>query len=243
MTEGPYIAEIAALVGDPARANILLALMAGQALTAGELAYSARVAPQTASAHLGKLVAGGLLALEKQGRHRYFRLASPEVAGMIESLMAVAIDGAPRHRPASRCDGALRQARTCYDHLAGRLGVALADTLLFRGHVVLDDDGGRITDDGALFFAQFGVNLTGAASQRRQLCRPCLDWSERRPHLGGAVGAAIAARCFNLGWVERVKGSRAVSITSAGHRGLSEGFDLAISDDLGIRRLPWRAQR
>jgi DNA-binding transcriptional ArsR family regulator len=243
MTEGPFIAEIAALIGDPARANILLALMAGQALTAGELAYSARVAPQTASAHLGKLVRAGLLALEKQGRHRYFRLASPEVAGVIESLMAVSIDGAPRYRPASRCDEALRQARTCYDHLAGRLGVALADTLLSRGHIVLDDDGGQVTNDGARFFAQLGVNLAGAASQRRRFCRPCLDWSERRRHLGGAVGAAIAARCFELGWVERVRDSRAVAITSSGRRGLMEVFDFAISDDLGIRKLPWREQR
>jgi DNA-binding transcriptional ArsR family regulator len=186
MTTRPFIAEIAALIGDPARANMLLALMAGRALTAGELAYAARVAPQTASAHLGKLVGARLLALEKQGRHRYFRLASPEVAELLEGLMAVAVDGAPRYRPPSRSDEALRQARTCYDHLAGRLGVALADALLSRGHIVLDDDGGQVTADGTRFLGEFGLNLISTASQRRRFCRPCLDWSERRRHLGGA---------------------------------------------------------
>jgi DNA-binding transcriptional ArsR family regulator len=231
MTTRPFTAEIAALIGDPARANMLLALMAGRALTAGELAHAARIAPQTASAHLGKLVGARLLALEKQGRHRYFRLASPEVAEMLEGLMAVAADGALRYRPPSRSDEALHQARTCYDHLAGRLGVALADALLSRGHIVLDDDGGQVTADGTRFFGEFGLNLAGAASQRRRFCRPCLDWSERRRHLGGAVGAAVAVRCFELGWIDRVKGSRAVAITSSGRRGFFEIFGIPISDD------------
>src|SRR5690349_9867950 len=189
MTTAPSIAEIAALVGDPARANMLLALMDGRALTASELAYAARIAPPTASGHLGKLVGARLLALEKQGRHRYFRLASPAVADLLEGLMALAVDGAPRYRPSSCGDEALRRARTCYDHLAGRLGVALADTLLSRGHVVLDEDAGQITADGGRFFDEFGLDLACAESRRRRFCRPCLDWSERRRHLGGAVGA------------------------------------------------------
>jgi hypothetical protein len=150
---------------------------------------------------------------------------------MLEGLMAVAADGAPRYRPPSRSDEALRQARTCYDHLAGRLGVALADALLSRGHIVLDDDGGQVTADGTRFFGEFGLNLAGAASQRRRFCRPCLDWSERRRHLGGAVGAAVAVRCFELGWIDRVKGSHAVAITSSGHRGFFEIFGIPISDD------------
>jgi DNA-binding transcriptional ArsR family regulator len=230
MTQGPFIAEIAALVGDPARANILATLMDGRALTAGELAYSARVTPQTASAHLGKLVEAKLLAVEKQGRHRYFRLTSPKVAGVIEALMAVAVDGAPRHRPRSRGDEALALARTCYDHLAGRLGVALADTLIERGHVVLDDDGGQVTAEGTRFLSEFGLDLSDVPSRQRRFCRPCLDWSERRRHLGGAVGVALARQCFKLGWIERVKDSRAVAITPTGRSGLLAVFGIAITD-------------
>jgi DNA-binding transcriptional ArsR family regulator len=231
MSTGPFIAEIAALVGDPTRANMLLVLMHGRALTAGELAYAARVSPSTASGHLGKLLGAKLLAVEKQGRHRYFRLASPVVADLLEGLMAVAVDGAPRYRPPSRGDEALRLARTCYDHLAGRLGVALTDTLLSRGHIVLDNDVGQVTADGSRFLDQFGVDLAYAGSQRRRFCRPCLDWSERRRHLGGAVGAALAARCFELGWIERVKDSRAVTITASGRSGLLATFSIAVSND------------
>lgn len=172
--------------------------MAGRALTAGELAYSARIAPQTASVHLGKLVGAGLLELEKQGRHRYFGLASPEVAEMLEGLMAVAVNGPPRYRHPSPSDEALRQARTCYDHLAGRLGVALTDALFSRGHIVLDDDGGQVTADGTRFFREFGLNLTVTASQRRRFCRPCPDWSERRRHLGGTVGRQWRDDASNL---------------------------------------------
>jgi DNA-binding transcriptional ArsR family regulator len=227
MTNGPYIAEIAALVGDPARANMLSALMDGRALSAGELAYAAHVTPQTASAHLAKLVEARLLADEKQGRNRYFRLASPEVARMLEEIMAVAVARAPRYRPAWMRDEALRSARTCYDHLAGRLGVALAGSLAERGHVALDDDGGEVTEDGARFLGEFGLDLAGAAGRRR-FCRPCIDWSERRPHLGGAVGAALAQRCFALGWIERLKDSRAVAITPAGHDGFRTTFGVEI---------------
>jgi DNA-binding transcriptional ArsR family regulator len=236
MISGPSIAEIAALIGDPARANMLLALMDGRALTAGELAYAARVAPQTASAHLSKLVEARLLALEKQGRHRYFRLASPAVAELLEGLMAVAVDGAPRYRPPSRGDEAVRLARTCYDHLAGRLGVALTETLLSRGHIILDNDGGQVTAEGGRFFDRFGLDLACAQTHRRRFCRPCLDWSERRRHLGGAVGAALAGRCFELGWIERTKDSRAVSITAAGRSGFLVTFAIAISTDRNITR-------
>jgi DNA-binding transcriptional ArsR family regulator len=187
-----------------------------------------RAAP--ASAHLGKLVEAKLLVVEKQGRHRYFRLTSPKVAGVIEALMAVAVDGAPRHRPRSRGDEALALARTCYDHLAGRLGVALADTLIERGHVVLDDDGGLVTTEGTRFLSEFGLDLSDVASRQRRFCRPCLDWSERRRHLGGAVGVALARQCFKLGWIERVKDSRAVAITSTGRSGLLAVFGIAITD-------------
>lgn len=228
MVAGLQTAEVAALVGDPARANMLTALMDGRALTATELAFHARIAPQTASGHLAKLVDGRLLAVEKQGRHRYFRLASPLVSRMLESINAMAaIEGPPRHRPRTPADAALRQARYCYDHLAGKLGVALADALVARGHVEFGDDGGAVTAAGAEFLARFGLDL--ASPTRRAFCRPCLDWSERRPHIAGAVGAALAARCIALGWIARQRDTRAVSITAPGEKGLAEtfGIDLA----------------
>lgn len=228
MSEAPQLAEIAALVGDPARANMLSALMDGRALTAGELAYVARVSPQTTSGHLAKLTEGKLLALEKQGRHRYYRLATPRVGRMLEGILAVAIDGPPRHRPPSKLDEALRNARTCYDHFAGRLGVGLADALCRRRHVVLGDEGGEVTAAGVEFLARFGLDLAEARRRRRVFCRPCLDWTERRPHLAGTVGAALAQRCFDLGWFERMRDSRALVITPPGRRGLAEVFGLSL---------------
>ena len=234
LDNGPFIAEIAALVGDPARANMLSALMDGRALSAGELAFAAHVTPQTASAHLSRLVAARLLAAEKQGRHRYFRLASAEVARMIEEISAVAVACAPRYRPAWMRDEGLRSARTCYDHLAGRLGVALAATLVERRHVLLDEDGGAVTDEGAKFFDDLGLDLAAMSGGRRRFCRPCLDWSERRPHLGGAVGAALARRCFALGWIERVRDSRAVAVTASGR----DGFRIRFGVDIPLAAKP-----
>lgn len=221
------MAEIAALVGDPARANMLSALMDGRALTAGELAYAAHVTPQTASAHLARLVDGRLIVPEKQGRHRYFRLASATIAQMLEAITAVGVDGPPRYRPSGPRDRAMRLARTCYDHLAGRLGVALADSLADRDYVALDADGGQVTDAGLRFLDHFGIDLAGARARRR-FCRPCLDWSERRWHLGGAVGAALCTRCFSLGWIARDLKSRAVAVTPAGHDGLAEVFGITL---------------
>ena len=228
MSEAPQLAEIAALVGDPARANMLSALMDGRALTAGELAYVARVSPQTTSGHLAKLTEGRLLALEKQGRHRYYRLATPLVGRMLEGILAVAIEGPPRHRPPSKLDEALRDARTCYDHFAGRLGVGLADALCRRGHVVLADEGGEVTEAGVEFLARFGLDLAEARRRRRAFCRPCLDWTERRPHLAGTIGAALAQRCFDLRWFERMRDSRALLITPSGRSGLAEVFGLSL---------------
>jgi DNA-binding transcriptional ArsR family regulator len=222
------MAEVAALVGDPARANMLCALIDGRALTAKELAGVAGVTPQTASGHLAKLAGGRLLDVVKQGRHRYYRLASPQVGHMLEGIMTVAADGPPRYRPPSRLDEAMRRARTCYDHLAGRLGVGIADALCSRGHVVLADDVGAVTDDGAEFLTGFGIDLADAQRRKRLFCRACLDWSERRPHLAGAVGAAIARRCFDLGWIERVRRDRSLIVTRDGLRGFAETFDLTL---------------
>jgi len=222
------MAEVAALVGDPARANILGALMGGRALTAGELVHAAGVSPQTTSGHLGKLTDGQLIVCVKQGRHRYYRIATPRVAEMLEGIMAVVADARPRHRPPSKLDDAMKIARTCYDHFAGKLGVGLTDALTTRGHLVLSDEGGEVTDSGFAFFQEFGVDLAAARSRRRIFCRPCLDWSERRPHLGGSIGVVLANRCFELDWLERMRDSRALLITPAGRRGLSQVFGLSL---------------
>ena len=224
MGEVAQLAEIASLVGDPARANILSALMDGRAHTASELAYLANIAAPTASGHLAKLRTARLITLARQGRHHYYRLASPEVARMIEAIGTVAAAGPPRHIALSRHALSMRESRTCYDHLAGRVAVAVADGLVAQGAIVLGEDGGEVTDIGADFLARFGVDLTAARTRKRAFCRPCLDWTERRPHLGGAVGAALLCRCSALGWIERLRDSRAVRITAAGYRGFSETF-------------------
>lgn len=223
-------AETAALMGDPARASMLAALLDGRALTASELASHAGVTPQTASGHLARLVEAGLLGVERQGRHRYHRLASVAVARMLEGIMAVSAELRPA--PAGRKlrvgprDEALRRARTCYDHLAGEVAVAIADDMVARGRVEFSSDGGALTETGAGFLAEFGAALPGRSS--RIFCRPCLDWSERRPHIAGAVGAAICQRCFDLGWVRRVAGTRALAITPPGARGLRETFGVRL---------------
>lgn len=226
MSDTPPIAEAGALIGDPARANMLACLMDGKARTATELAYVARVSPQTASAHLAKLTGGRLLAVERQGRHRYFRLASPEVADVLEALTLLAVEGPRRHRPPGPRDEAVRAARTCYDHIAGRLGVGLCDRLHAGGYLLDRERGLALSAHGERFLGDFGVDLTALRRGRRPLLRACLDWSERRPHLAGAVGAALADRCFALGWVERVPDSRALRVTSAGDAGLRDVFRL-----------------
>jgi DNA-binding transcriptional ArsR family regulator len=203
-------------------------LLGGRALTATELAFAAGVSPQTTSGHLGKLLAARLLVLLKQGRHRYYRLAGAQVAQMLESIMNVALAAPPRFQPTSKLDARLRHARTCYDHFAGRLGVGLAERLTERELVILGDEAGEVTPAGADLLSKLGVDLSAARAQRRVFCRPCVDWTERRPHIGGAVGAALASRCFELRWIERLRDSRALAITPVGRRGLMEAFALSI---------------
>ena len=214
------------MIGDVARANILSALMDGRALTASELARHAGVSASTTSAHLAKLAQAELIALEKQGRHRYYRLVSPEIAHVIEALMAVAATGPKRYRPVGPQDEALRAARTCYDHMAGRLGVGLADSLCRYGHIVLADGSALVTDEGRRFLSNFGVSLDAGERSNRPLCRTCLDWSERRPHLAGWLGAKLLDRSLSLGWVARASNSRALKITTAGKRGFGQRFQL-----------------
>jgi DNA-binding transcriptional ArsR family regulator len=225
------VAEVAALIGDPARINILAALMDGRALTSSELSYVARVTPQTTSGHLAKLTTANLLGMEKQGRRRYYRIASPLVGQMLESIMAVAAvqTGLRPARP-SRLDEGMRTARTCYDHLAGRLGVALTDVLVARGHVALLQDGGEVTDAGFSFLSEFGVGFDDGKKSKRVFCRPCLDWSERRVHIAGRVGASLCERCLELGWLGRLENTRAVKITSQGSAGLAQWFGIDLSN-------------
>lgn len=220
MKDGPHIARIAALIGDSARAEVLTALMADRALTATELADLAGVTKQTISAHLAKLLDAGLLSVENQGRHRYFRLADRDVAQLLESLMNVAFRaGAVRLRASPR-EPALRRARVCYDHLAGEAGVQLHEALLRQGYLQPGDEGLAVTPAGEQWFARQGVDTAVVARQRRMLCRPCLDWSERRHHLGGALGAALLQRLLERGWARRDKTSRVVHFSAEGELAL-----------------------
>ncbi|WP_291705973.1 ArsR/SmtB family transcription factor [Bradyrhizobium sp.] len=214
----PPIAEVAQLIGDPGRANMLATLMDGRALTATALAEVARITPQTASSHLSKLVRQELLVAQRRGRHRIFRLASPLVAQMLETMMAVVASGPPRYRPSSKLDDEMRRARTCYDHLAGRLGVAIADMFVARRFVRLDDDAGQLTSAGAAFLQTVGAERAQHPGSRRPYCRRCLDWSERRAHLAGYLGAAIAQACFRQDWIRRRVVGRSVEITPAGEK-------------------------
>lgn len=223
------MAEIGALIGDPARAHILLALMAGQALTAGELADTAGVTAQTASGHLAKMVEGGLLAVEKQGRHRYYRIASAEVAETMETMMALAATGPVRLRPVGPKDRALRAARSCYDHIAGTLGVAIADRLISMGHLEAHDGAFTLTPSGHGFFTCFGLDPKGQAddtASRRPLCRACLDWSERRPHLAGRAGAALMRHALDQGLLLRRASSRSLSVTPHGRSVFADLFGI-----------------
>ena len=228
MNGEPYIAETAALIGDPARANMLLSLMDGRALSASELTDIAGVTAQTTSGHLAKLLGANLIVVERQGRHRYYRLANERVAHALEALSVLAGDGAPRHRPTGPRDAAMRFARTCYDHLAGRLGVAITVALIDRGYLVEGDRDFELTTAGEAGLSRFGIDISTERRKRRAFARRCLDWSERRAHLGGALGASVLARCQELNWIARDPGSRAVTVTAKGRRGLADAFSVTL---------------
>jgi DNA-binding transcriptional ArsR family regulator len=224
MKDGPNITGIAAMIGDHARTDMLTALAAGHALTATELAEIAGVSKQTASSHLAKLLDTQLVAVESQGRHRYFRLAHHDVGELLESLMGVAFrTGALRIRSGPR-EPALRKARVCYDHLAGDLGVLMFDGLQQQRLLRSGAAGLVLTPRGRQFCVEFGIALDALERGRRTLCRACLDWSVRRPHLAGALGAAMLSRCFELGWARRARGSRIVNFSAAGEAALRERF-------------------
>jgi DNA-binding transcriptional ArsR family regulator len=218
MKDGPHIARIAALIGDPARAEVLTVLMTDRALTATELAAIAGVTKQTMSAHLSKLLGASLIAVDQQGRNRYFRLADQDVGEVLESLMGVAFrTGAVRLLSSPR-EPALRKARVCYDHLAGELAVLAYESLL-RNHLLqMSRQGLRPSDAGIEWFRRAGVDTDAASRQRRIFCRPCMDWSERRYHLAGSLGAALLARVCEFGWAKRDRTSRVVRFTPRGER-------------------------
>ena len=225
MSSESRLAATAALVGDPARAAMLNALMDGRALTAGELARAAQIAPQTASEHLAKLSAAGMLVVAKQGRHRYHTLASPQIAAMLEGILAVA-PVEPRSVLVGPTDRAMRRARTCYDHFAGELAVQITDRLVERAYLEMSADGAVVTPRGVGFLAELGIELPRTAAHR--LCRPCLDWSERRPHVAGAVGGALCTMYLERKWLRRVASSRAVTVTPLGLREFRRSFGVEI---------------
>ena len=234
MKDGPNIARIAALLGDPARADALTALLSDRALTATELSAIAGVTKQTMSAHLSKLLDAALIVVDQQGRHRYFRLADEDVAGLLESLMGVAFrTGAVRLLSSPR-EPALRKARVCYDHLAGELGVLAYEALLRNGLLEMSPQGLRPSEIGIEWFRHAGIDTEVAAQKRRTFCRPCMDWSERRYHLAGALGAALLARVYALGWARREKTSRVVRFTRRGDREFRRLFNApGVRDSIG----------
>jgi len=218
MKEGPDIAHIAALIGDPARANMLTALMSGKALTVSELAEEAGVTIQTASSHLSKLDEGGLLRPRKQGRHKYFSLANDEVAHVLEGLMGLAAGSGHLRTRTGPKDAELRQARVCYNHLAGDMGTQMFDSLMAQGHLIIEQDELRLTPSGAVFAKKLRIDLDTLKGQKSPLCRECLDWSERRSHLAGSLGRALLSRFEELSWAKRSQKTRVVSFSREGVR-------------------------
>jgi DNA-binding transcriptional ArsR family regulator len=224
MKEGPDITRLASLIGDPARANMLTALMSGKALTASELANEAGITLQTASSHLGKLGDAELIRQRKQGRHRYFSLADDEVGEVLEAMMGLAAKRGHLRTRTGPNDPALRKARVCYNHLAGELGVRMLDGFRAREFIAGDGDELRLTENGSRFMNEFGIDLDTLGRQRRALCKPCLDWSARRTHLAGSLGTALLGKFYALGWATRRNGSRIVVFSPKGEREFNRLF-------------------
>lgn len=224
MKEGPDISRIAALIGDPARSNILTALMSGKALTATELAGEAGVTLQTASAHLGKLESARMITCRKSGRHKYFTLGGDDVGHALEALMGLAAGAGHLRTRTGPKDAALRDARVCYNHLAGEKGIALFQGMLARGLVSETEDDVTLTSAGAEFLSGFRVDIDTLKRGKTPLCRPCLDWSARRSHLAGSVGRAMLTQMLTLGWAHRVEGTRVVKFTPKGEAAFAQTF-------------------
>jgi DNA-binding transcriptional ArsR family regulator len=215
--------QFAKIIGDATRIRMLQLLMEGRALTAKELAYGARVEPATATQHLRRLQEGGLLSVKAQGRHKYFKLASTQVAELMELLMVLA-PAQDARSVGPRIEEPLRRGRMCYDHLAGELGIGITEALVRQGILRKEADAFALTKHGGAWFGDLGIDVETARALRRKFASCCLDWSERRDHLGGALGAALAERLVDLGWIARKRNSRAVTVTEAGQRRLAEHF-------------------
>ncbi|WDM22542.1 ArsR/SmtB family transcription factor [Paenibacillus polymyxa] len=228
MSTKSNVAMIASLVSEPSRAAILTALLDGRFHTASELAHMAGVKPQTASFHLAKMTEAQVVTMEKQGRHRYFGIQDPEVAQVMESLLSIAPPVPIKSFTHASENEALRLARTCYDHVAGQLGVQLMSFFIQKGILSEDQDGLHITEPGEAFFTDFQIDLTKTRQKRRSFSHKCLDWSERRHHLAGALGNALLDRLFELHWIERLPTTRAIRITADGKRGFKEVFSIEV---------------
>jgi DNA-binding transcriptional ArsR family regulator len=229
MSTKSNVAMIASLVSEPSRAAILTALLDGRFHTASELAHMAGIKPQTASFHLAKMTEAQVITVEKQGRHRYYGIQDPEVAQVMESLLSIAPPVPIKSLKQASENEAIRLARTCYDHVAGHLGVQIMSFFMQKGILSEDQDGLHITQQGEIFFADFQINLKNTRQKRRSFSHKCLDWSERRHHLAGALGSALLDRLFELHWVEHLPTTRAIRITAEGKRGFKEVFSIEIS--------------
>ncbi|MCJ8011904.1 helix-turn-helix domain-containing protein [Paenibacillus sp. KQZ6P-2] len=227
MNASPKVAELISLLGDASRATILTSLMDGRFHTASELALAAGITPQTASFHLGKMVAGKLVTVEKHGRYRYYQLADHEIAQSLEMLLTLSKPAEVRSLRQSSQMKALREARTCYDHLAGKLGVRLTESMLDHGYLEKGQTEFTVTPEGERFFADFGLDLPALRKQRRSFSRICLDWSERQHHLAGTLGHAVVARFFELNWIKRPPSGRAIIVTEQGKAGLEAHFGIS----------------
>lgn len=226
MSINPNIAEVAALLGEPSRATILTSLMDGRFHTASELALMTGITPQTASFHLSKLIEGRLITFEKHGRHRYYQLAHQDIAQLLESFLAISSPPEVRSLRQSGQVQLLREARTCYDHLAGKLGVDLTDAMLANQYLQKGETEFIVTAKGEAFFTSLGINLQMLKRKRRSFSHACLDWSERRHHLAGALGHGLMNHFFELGWIVRVPSIRAVKVTELGEVEFKNIFDL-----------------
>jgi DNA-binding transcriptional ArsR family regulator len=226
MLQEPDLATVAALIAEPSRASILSALMGGEALPATELAYRAQITPQTASSHLAKLLDGNLISVTTVGRHRYYALKNQSVAHVLETLQLIAAPAQNRPPRMTKISPELCHARTCYDHLAGKLGVALTSAFIEKGYLLEDEQLYSLTDKGTLWVASHEIDIEALQKKRRKFAYACLDWSERRFHLGGSLGAAITDVFFEKGWIKRLPHTRAIKITSAGDNILRQDFGI-----------------
>ncbi|ALP36332.1 ArsR family transcriptional regulator [Paenibacillus sp. 28ISP30-2] len=231
MSAKSNVAMIASLVSEPSRAAILTALLDGRFHPASELAHMAGIKPQTASFHLAKMTEAQVVTVEKQGRHRYYGIQNPEVARVMESFLSIAPPVPIKSFQHASEDKAIRQARTCYDHLAGHLGVQLTASLIQKDYISQDRDGFSVTEKGRAFFADFQIDLEATKKKRRSFSYKCIDWSERRHHLAGALGNALLDRLLELNWIQRLPKTRAIYITADGERGFKEVFSIEIGKD------------